>query len=415
MGRYSSEGLAAVSAAISIFSIFSVMVSSSITGFQILAPKYYAARSFKMVKLIFCSNLLLSTCFSIFCMIIIYLFRFPMLSLITTSQSLKSVASEYLLARLPELLLLFPTTMLIVTFSSEKKTKWGFYTVLVSGGTKVILSLPLIYGFWFFPELGAFGAGISSTCGFISGLIFMVMVFLTKSPHKDLFLNNIKVNKKVIQRLIKISAPTSFSLTMDYFSNFLIFSFIGLLGTTFLAGGRIGFQVTMFLFSVFTSLCSGSRILIGRAWGEKNVSHIKDYSAASFVLAIVLSVPIMLCFLFYPKLIINIFTSQNDVHDVTTRSFQIIGLLVPLVSLSTCTTSVLKALGETKKEMFSNIASVWLVQLPLTYILIKFFNYKLEALFLGLLFYFLTKAILSYFFYFKALKNMNQIFEKAEK
>ncbi|WP_394578522.1 MATE family efflux transporter [Cytobacillus firmus] len=413
MGRYSVDGLAGVAAAAAVFSILANIVMGALTGHQVLAPKRFGAGTFDQVGVSFRHSLVFAGGMALLCVIILLAFSDSMMLLLTDSSNVLESGTSYLYARSPELLLMVPAMLIQSTFNADKQTKWAMYTMIIVALTNVIFNYPLIHGLGAIPALGATGSGIASVIARAAGLLFLVIVAYKKNLFKRIRPHMFRFQANEFNLVRKISFPSIFSGAFDYVANTFFFILMGLLGSAYLAGGRIAFNLIMIFFSIAMSLAMGCQILVGRSWGAQNMDMIRKYISRSRLLLTVILSLLALPLIVWPQGVASIFTSFTDVQEASTGAIRIIGFCAPILALACTNISALRGMGQTKMDMYTNLLPGYLLRLPVAWYLGIIVGLKLTGLYIGYIVYWLGRLTIGQFLLIKAMKITEEKVDKS--
>ncbi|MED4811173.1 MATE family efflux transporter [Bacillus atrophaeus] len=408
IGRTDVSQLAGVSGGAAVFSLFTSIVTASLVSNQVFSAKYFGENRLDKVYNTMVNNFIFSIFIALISSVIILTFSPYFFSLIGNNSLISKISYLYLAMRLPELFFLVPLLLLKDLFSSYKKTKYILFSSLFINITNVIFSYILIYGISFFPRMGAYGAGLGSSLATLCGLIFMYIIYKRENIYNNTKINY-RINFKKILEVQKFCLPVMSSATFDYIVNLIIFGLLGIMGSIYLAGGRIAFQLDMLIFTLSMSLSIGGNILVGRAWGEGKEEDIKRiFSTSILFLCVIILVP-SLVFIIFPNNILGIFTNIPELISITKNSVVLIGISAPIIALSCVLSGTLRSLGKTKNEMYANLIPIWFLQLPFAYFLGVRLGHNLDGVYVGFLFYWIGRCLMSICFINVIFKKQNYI------
>ncbi|WP_017688448.1 MATE family efflux transporter [Paenibacillus sp. PAMC 26794] len=404
MGRFSVDGLAGVAGAAAVFSIFANIITGAVVGHQVLAARRFGAGTPDQVGVSFRHSLVFAGGVSLLSVIILLFTSNWLMAMLSDSSDVLKSGTNYLLARSPELLIMVPSILIQITFNAEKSTKWSMYTMILVASTNVIFNYPLIHGMGAIPALGATGSGLGSVLARTAGLLFLLTVAYKKDLFKRIRPQEFRFQVMEFNQVRNISLPSIFSGAFDYAANTFFFIIMGTLGSTYLAGGRIAFNLIMIFFSIAMSLAMGCQILVGRSWGAKNLSMIQQYvNRSRLLLTVILSV-LALPLIVWPQGVASIFTTFIEVQDATVGAIRIIGLCAPILALACTNVSALRGMGKTKWDMYTNVLPGYLLRLPVAWFLGIVVGWKLTGLYVGYIVYWLGRLVIGQILLVKAMK-----------
>ncbi len=408
IGRTDVEQLAGVSGGAAIFSLFSSIVAASLTSNDILAAKYFGENNIKRVFETLLYTLIFGILISLLSILTMVIFANPIFNLIIGNADVTDITFSYLLARSPELLFLVPYALLKGTLNAHTRTKWAMYSSFVVNIVNIIFCYLLIYGIGPIPRLEAVGAGLSSSLATLIGLFFILLIFRKENVLPKSTIYRVKLTFPLFVKSQKLNFPPMGSAFFDYVANLIVFGIMGTLGSMYLAGGRIAFQLDMIIFTLAMGLGIGGRILIGRLWGQKDLQEIFRYFRGTLIIVLIGTTVIAIPFIFIPHYILLVFTNLNQVIEVTKSSIIIIGFSAPIIGLSCVLSSLLRAIGKTTFDMYANILPIWILQVPISFMLSSYYNWGLTGIYIGFLFYWVGRCILSFFYVKKSLAILRE-------
>ncbi|HUH76865.1 MAG TPA: MATE family efflux transporter [Devosia sp.] len=143
-----------------------------------------------------------------------------------------------------------------------------------------------------------------------------------------------------------------------------------MIGVDALAAVSTFFPIMMLLIAFIIGLSAGSTVLIGQAWGARNVDKVKEITGTTIVVTLVLGV-IVAVFggLFAPQLM-TILGAPANVLDASVSYGRVMLIGMPGLFLFMMGTSVLRGVGDTMTPLYALVGSL-LVGLVVTPALIQ--------------------------------------------
>jgi len=231
------------------------------------------------------------------------------------------------------------------------------------------LSPALVFGWLFFPELGVRGAAWAPIAAQSVALALGLWVLTTGRTRLRLKLLPLRVVRRDIWRLVKLSAPTSVAFMQNDLGQTVIGWIMVPFGTTAVAAHVVARRIEQVLFMPISGLGLASGILTGQYLGIKRPDiaakngWIAAGIAASFGLVSAAAV-----LLFAPS-IVGVFNSEPGLVGMATSfarigswSYALIGVIVVFL---TC----LNGAGDTVPPMLIMAGCLWLIGIPLAFFL----------------------------------------------
>jgi MATE family multidrug resistance protein len=396
MGRYGSADLAAVSGASAIFDVFSGVVLASVVGHQILAARFAGRDDPEGIRWSLRSSTWFCGGLAVLLTLLCLCAGGWLTGLISDGHGdLRRIGADYLATRGPTLLLLVPFSLLAATFNAYKRPRYATVASVVVNGANILLDWLLIYGPGPLPRLGATGNGLATTVSWLLGIGCLLVAArrfglagLLRRPGPG---GTVDFETSVP----RLSWPAIVSMGLDYASNAIFFAIIGGLGEATLGGGRIAFQMMVLLYGVGTAFSSAARILIGRAAGAGRVADLPLLWRSTRLVLLPPAAVLTVALVVAPRPAALLFTSFPAVVTAAAKVIPMIGLSVLLIAWTLGNVSVLRALGQTRWDMYGNLVAALCVQLPLSWLLARVAGFGITGAFAGVVGYWLVRAVLT--------------------
>ncbi|MEV5495916.1 MATE family efflux transporter [Nonomuraea fuscirosea] len=398
MGRFGSAELAAVSGASAVFDVFSGVVLATVVGHQILAARFAGRDDPAGLRRSLRSSMWYCGAFAVPLTLLCLFAGGRLTGLISDGDGGVSVlGADYLLARGPSLLLLVPFSLLAATFNAYKRPRYATVASVVINVANILLDWLLIYGPGPFPRLGATGNGLATTISWLLG-IGCLLVAARRFRLAELLRRPGPGGPVDFETSIpKLGWPAVVSMGLDYSSNAIFFAIIGGLGQAALGGGRIAFQMMVLLYGVGTAFSAAARILIGRAAGAGEVGDLPVLWRGSRLLLMPPALVVGVVLVVAPGPAASLFTSFPDVLRDGAAAMPLIGLCLPLIAWTLGNVSVLRALGQTRSDMYGNLVAALCVQLPVSWLLASVAGLGIAGAYAGVVGYWLVRGALTEF------------------
>lgn len=230
----------------------------------------------------------------------------------------------------------------------------------------------LVLGWWVFPRLGVSGAAI--TYIFVMGLAMLIClwVLLTGHTRLRLALRDFRPDSRTIWRMLKIGIPSSVMGLGRAFGDLALTRFMTPFGTLAVAAHSLTSRIEMFIRMPGSSLGMGAMVLVGQNLGAGQPKQ----AARSGWLALGVSEGfIVVCsaiLMLWAESIVSIFSNDPDLIRLGSIFLRIAiaGYLTMyfVYILQSCGNGA----GDTVLPMIITLAMVWVVQLPLSFLLSRF-------------------------------------------
>lgn len=249
--------------------------------------------------------------------------------------------------------------------------------------TKKVLRLAL-------PALGVAGFGYASVLQGLFYFSFTTFCLFSLPDFKKFDLLRIRFHQNwdVLRQLFKTGWPISLQITAEMVSIVVCATFVGWLGSNALAAYQVIIQYQFLIVVPIFAVAQASGVLVGQALGAKQFAEIKKLGHASLLITVILSVIIALAFLFFPKPLSSLYLNVNDPNNQ--QILQLIGTLFVVLAISqlfdavrNVLTGLLRGLFDTRFPMMIGLLGIWLIGIPLSYVLAFTLQWNVMGVMLG--------------------------------
>lgn len=383
LGVISQDALSAVSLAGQITFVFNLFMGGLTMGTSILAAQYYGKGDKESLEKIFGYVTRISFLISIvfFCAT---LFTPSMLMRIFTNESqlisggvhyLRIVSASYLFTGISQIYLCI-----------LKNTDYAMKSMVIGSSAVVInlfLNAALIYGLWFFPELGIAGAALATS---ISKLIEMVWAY-AESLRKDHIRLHIKYCISAEQWLVRDYWKYTLPMLGDYLVwgvGFSMYSVImGHLGSDAVAANSIANIAKNLIVSFCTGLSNGGGIIVGNELGMGNLEQAKQCGGLLWKLSIASGIVSGLLLVALSPLILNVTVLTPQASEYLQWMLILCACYMLAKAINTTTIAgIFPAGGDSKFGLKCDTITMWLFAVPAGFLAAFVFHLPVVAVFL---------------------------------
>ena len=165
--------------------------------------------------------------------------------------------------------------------------------------------------------------------------------------------------KPLWQRFLIFLVPLMLSNILQALSGTINSIFIGqLLGVEALAAISTFFPVMILLISFIVGLASGSTVLIGQAYGAKNMAKVKEVAGTTITSAFILGLVVALIGIFFTESLMRLLGAPENVLQQSVSYGRIVLIGMPGFFIFLIVTTVLRGVGDTITPMIALILSI---------------------------------------------------------
>jgi putative MATE family efflux protein len=167
------------------------------------------------------------------------------------------------------------------------------------------------------------------------------------------------MSRPLWQRFLIFLVPLTVSNILQSLSGTINNIYIGkLLGVEALAAVSVFFPIMIFLISFVIGLASGSTILIGQAWGAKNVEKVKQIAGTTYTTAVLMGLVVALIGAFFTQNLMELLGAPANIVAEATVYGRVVLLGMPGFFLFLIITSTLRGVGDTITPLTTLVVSI---------------------------------------------------------
>lgn len=395
-GNYSAEALAAVSASYQSM-ITPLLFGAAVVGAgQAIVAQFMGSGAEKpMVGKVTLHCIVLGTTYSL--LLILYTKAIPLfLPFFGFNAAVIALAGDYLSAFAWSL----PATLIFISFAGFyagiSKPIMTMLTSIIMLVVNVVGNYTLIFGNFGFPELGAEGAGWTSSLAAWSGAVVIVLFSILHreirpfNPLKSMF----KLDRDITCQILRIGIPSGFSNIFEV-SMFAVFTLLmGRFGVTVLAGSQIALNCAAITFMIPLGLSFAITTNVGNYLGQLNYRDARIAGYSGYLVTVLCNSCSALILILFSRQIADIYTDNAEVAAIAAGLLIFAGIFQLSDGIQVAGMGILRGYKDTKIPMFSNLISYWGVGMTLGYLLGFVYGFQAKGMWVGIIIGLTTAAIL---------------------
>lgn len=275
------------------------------------------------------------------------------------------------------------------------KTNYTLKAVLVANTFNIIGDYVLIFGKWGFPALGVKGAALATGIAQILGaLASLYYLFSGKSGIEIYFKDIFSVDKDILKKLVNLSIPAAFEMTMNDGSRLLTAIWIAQLGTVQFAANSVAVAAESLSFMPGYGFAIAATALMGQNLGAQNIDRAKESVAQAVKYAALLMASIAFIFLTIPHFIMGFFATDAETVALAARCIRVGALEQVPIAIGMVISGALKGAGDTQGPFKISLATNLGIRLPLIFLIVFVFQLNIVYVWLTTALQFMLEAVL---------------------
>jgi putative MATE family efflux protein len=247
---------------------------------------------------------------------------------------------------------------------------------------------------------GLTGAAIATTIGRGTGVIYQLYHLFNGKNLLKVHLAYLKPHREQIKAILKIAIPGILQFVIGSCSWIFLAE---LVATTGGDHGSAGYQTSIRLMLFFMlpawGMSNAAATLVGQNLGAKELGRAEDSVFKTIKYNVLYMACVTVITFLLATYLTGFFTNDEQVRQVATRSLQILSVGYIFYGVGMVMMSAFNGAGDTWTTTWVNLFGFWLLQVPLAYLLDKYFNMGITGVFLAIPIAETCMAITSFFLF----------------
>jgi putative MATE family efflux protein len=377
VGHLGAASLTAVGLGVQVSMAAMVLFSAVGTGATAVTARMIGAKDMKGANRVVSQSVLIAFGCGLLSSFLLVTFAEPAMVLMGATG--ESLAQGVLYLRI--ICIVFPVSSMIFVGGACLRGAGDTRTPLLVMGVvnvfNIVVAWVLVEGIGPFPTLGVEGAAYGSALArFLGGLIVFVLLLKGRS---GLRLRWRGLDREVMWRILRIGLPASLDQLIFRIGSLVWIRIVASLGTVAFAAHQIVLNGESISFMPGWGFAVAATTLVGQGLGARDHERAeKDALVAFYFSAVFMSLMGIVFFLFAAQ-IVGLFTDDADIIAMGTLPLRLIGLVQPFLAAMMVFSGSLRGAGDTLTPMLVNGASVWLLRIPLSLLVVEWLGWGLTG------------------------------------
>lgn len=242
-------------------------------------------------------------------------------------------------------------------------------TLWIANGLNILIDPFLIFGWWFFPELGLEGAAIATCFCRGLGVCYQMYYMFNGEALITLALRHLVVRWDIMLNMIRVAVGGAGQHLITTASWIFLVRIISEFGNEPLAGYTIAMRIIMFTLLPSWGLAMAASTLVGQNIGADKPDRAERsvWIAARYNMYFLLALSIL--FLFFAHPVVLIFSQNEIVIDNATLALRVISAGYIFYAYEMVLGQAFNGAGDTYTPTVLNVIAFWLIKMPLAYLI----------------------------------------------
>ncbi len=366
VGNYLGKtALAAVGASFPIIFMLISMLIGVATGSTIVIAQYFGAKDTEKVRSAIETMYIYLFWASIIISIIGIIFSEAIFRLTGLPEEVIPEAKTYFNIYIAGIIFAFGFNGTSAALRGLGDSKTPLYYLIASNIANIILDLLFILVL----KMGVEGAALGSIISQGGAFLFMIFHLNRKDSLVKLQAFKLKFNKEIFFKSIKIGVPTGFQQTFVALGMVALYGIVNRFGTDVIAAYSVASRIDSFASLPAMNFGAALSAFVGQNLGANKLNRVKNGFKATLLMTTIISVSVSLITVIFGKHIMMLFTKDINVINIGYEYLVIVSSFYVVFSTMFIVGGVMRGAGDTLIPMFITLFALWIVRIPLAYIL----------------------------------------------
>ncbi len=370
LGQLGEADVAAVGVASRAMFVTTIMLVGVNMGGALLTAQYWGAGNKQGVKESTALTWIIANTFAALVVVLFLFFSVDIMGLATDSPEVIQRGSDYIIITSFSMFAVACVSSMAVGLRAMHRPGVSTFFSGIGILSNVVFNWVLIFGHLGMPAMGIKGAAIATV---LSGVIEVVCLyfFLYSQNHLLAFrldvIRSALTQDKVI-RFLKLSLPTTFNFFAWAAGMFSYHAIMGQTGVQGLAALSVMTPVDQLSFSLLIGMANAAGVLTGNTIGAKKYDAVYYQSIGLLMLSVLVGICVSVLLYFVQVPILDAFSALTEETRLLADKFILVlcvGIIIRSVPL-TLVVGVLRAGGDVKYCLYQDLATQWLIGVPVT-------------------------------------------------
>lgn len=249
-------------------------------------------------------------------------------------------------------------------------TRTPMLIMLVVNIVNIAVAYAAIYGVGPLPALGVAGSAIGAAAGRSMGGLLVTALLLRGRSGLHLHVHRLLPDLPQIKRIANIGLPAGVEQLLMRGAQTTFAATVATLGATAFAAHQIALQAESLSYMPGFGFAMAATTLVGQGLGARDPARARADGRLSQWLAAAIMSGMGVLFFLFPAQIIGVFISDPQVIQLGIWPLRLVAFSQPILATSMVLGGALRGAGDTRTTLFITSGGLWLVRLPLAWLLV---------------------------------------------
>lgn len=300
------------------------------------------------------------------------------------NKELYDVIFTFLFAYCLNLPFYYLMVMMNSTLRAYKLTKIPCQTLALVCVVNFIASLGFGLGLWGLPNFSYAGVAYATTLSGVVGCLFNFWNLWRLNLISSKSIPSLQWARQALPYVFRIGIPAGISGLVSQSGSFLIMLIILTLPTNtenIIAGMSVGARLQSIILFIMGAISISLGILVGHLMGGQEYGAIKRFGQKSVFLSFVLASLFSFILYMARNILVPVFSADTLIAEQAFYYLNYACLMIPFMCASSVLSGVFSGTGANRLSAYINVGLMWCINLPLSYVLAKTFNFGISGVY----------------------------------
>lgn len=371
VGRYlGDQALAAVGASFPIiFMVIALIIGIGI-GSSVVISQYFGAKNYEKVKRASDTTYIFLLFAGIAITIIGLLSGEYIFRLMRLPEELLPSAKTYLDIYMYGMVVMFGFNSVSSILRGVGDSKTPLYFLIVSTLLNIALDILFVLGFKWGIAGAAWATVIAQAFSFINAALY-----LERQKHMlRIGFSKIKFDWEIFRQTVRIGLPTGIQQTLVALGGMALMGIVNTFGTEVIAGFSAASRIDSLAVIPIMNFAASLSGFVGQNIGAGKIDRVKRGLWATIKMSAAFSLLITLIILIWGDKMMVVFTKNPQVVVIGYHYLMVVSIFYVVFAVMFCINGLLRGAGAAVIPMYITLLSLWVVRIPLAYLLSYTFN-----------------------------------------
>jgi putative MATE family efflux protein len=209
------------------------------------------------------------------------------------------------------------------------------------------------------------------------GIAFITSIFYINKFHDFLKFKfwNFSFDSYIMKKSIQIGLPTALQQSFVALGMVALLSVVNAFGTDVVAAYSIATRIESFVALPAMNFAAALSTFVGQNIGAQKIDRVKKVYFATLKMTLLITIVSTLIILIFSYPLTRLFTEDLAVINISRGYLNIVSFFFVFFTAMFVNSGVLRGAGDTLIPMFITLFSLWVIRIPLAYLLSKSFGY----------------------------------------